>query len=80
MQPKVIAVIEPPQTYEEYEAQRNPLDEIAHMFCSHCPKDIAICGYVLDEEWIECPYDELDTCVMCVEMEDEPCPRCGSLD
>lgn len=57
----------------------NPLDQVAHLFCSNCPLDMAVCGYRIDiEMWMECDEDE-ETCALCIEMDDYPCPRCGSM-
>lgn len=48
---------------------------ITHWVCD-CDPDTALCGVdVAGEEWMG--DDEDVTCVVCLDLEDVDCPRCG---
>jgi hypothetical protein len=44
-----------------------------HIFC--CEPDIALCGADISGDEIV-DYDDAD-CVVCLDLEDKTCPRCG---
>ena len=46
-------------------------------YCCDCSPDIALCGANLeDAEYLEIA-DSPDDCVVCVDLKDRPCQRCG---
>lgn len=53
------------------------LDDLTHLFCTTCDDDVARCGYRTNG-WDEVDDDEGKMCRLRAEMEDWPCPRCGT--
>ncbi|MFD4258198.1 hypothetical protein ACFWR9_11345 [Streptomyces sp. NPDC058534] len=50
-------------------------DDLTHVVC-YCDPNLALCGTdVTDSDWVD--EDEDTTCVVCVDLVDQPCPRCG---
>ena len=50
--------------------------DIEH-YCCDCSPDIALCGADLEgAEFLEIE-DSPDDCVVCVDLKDKTCPRCG---
>jgi hypothetical protein len=59
----------------ERAATEQAADDLTHSVC-HCDPDRALCGTnVTDSEWAD--DDEELTCVVCLDLVDQPCPRCG---
>lgn len=55
-------------------------DTVSHLFCETCHDDIAICGYkVAGMDWEALDDSDAVTCPLCADLEDEPCPRCGTV-
>lgn len=51
-------------------------DDLIHVSCE-CSVTLALCGGELNGEPLdEAPDDEM--CVVCLDLEHQPCPRCGS--
>lgn len=52
-------------------------DENEHIFC-WCDVNLALCGADISESPIELGERAWpDMCVVCAELENSPCPRCG---
>lgn len=55
--------------------------DIEHIYCQACnpgEMQLSLCGIDLRGHW-ECLNDDCDhqKCVVCVEMDEQPCYRCG---
>ncbi|WP_329214894.1 hypothetical protein OG352_05460 [Streptomyces sp. NBC_01485] len=51
-------------------------DDLTHSVCE-CTPDIALCGTdMAGAEWAD-EDDDVTCCVVCLDLEDEPCPKCG---
>lgn len=50
-------------------------EDLIHIFCP-CDEDVALCGEELGGAfWENAP--EEDECVVCIDLQNHPCPRCG---
>lgn len=65
-----IVVTEP--TFEE----GGDFDDLVHI-CCECSEDLALCGGELGAEAVDFADDEM--CVVCLDLEKQPCPRCGQM-
>jgi hypothetical protein len=54
---------------------RNSHDDTTHVFC--CNPDRALCGQDVSTE-PEVPYGVGHDCIVCLDLEDQPCSRCGT--
>ncbi|MET9081413.1 hypothetical protein ABZX77_05830 [Streptomyces sp. NPDC004237] len=53
---------------------RDTADDETHVVC--CNREVALCGTdVADLPWVG--DEEEATCVVCRDLEGQPCPRCG---
>jgi hypothetical protein len=52
-------------------------DDLSHAACP-CFPDVALCGVdVSGWEWAEDGQQPENPCVVCVDLDEQPCPRCG---
>lgn len=52
-------------------------DDLSHAACP-CYPDTALCGVdVSGLEWADEGDDPTDPCVVCLDLAEQPCPRCG---
>ncbi|MEU3160028.1 hypothetical protein ABZ753_21595 [Streptomyces griseoincarnatus] len=49
-------------------------NETTHVFC--CDPDRALCGHDVSND-PEVPNPTPNDCVVCLDLEEQPCPRCG---
>ena len=47
-----------------------------HIFCE-CDEDLGLCGLDISDYAISDPLDGDPVCVVCLDLEFVPCPRCG---
>lgn len=54
-----------------------PGDDMWHTFC-HCSPDVSLCGVAVgDDAEVEWESTQATECVVCADLEDRDCPRCG---
>lgn len=51
-------------------------DTLYHIFCE-CDEDLGLCGLDISDYAISDPLDGDPVCVVCLDLEFVPCPRCG---
>ena len=66
------------ETEEKPDTTGNDFGNDLEHYCCTCSINVAFCGADLsDAEYVE--YEETpDDCVVCVELKDRPCERCGA--
>lgn len=50
--------------------------DMTHLFCD-CNEDVSFCG--LDISALPCDEDINEYCIVCAEMSEKPCERCGAI-
>lgn len=50
-------------------------ESMTHVYC-YCDENLALCGTDITG-WQEAEDDEDTECVVCLDLEDQPCERCG---
>lgn len=60
------------------EASQDGNDELVHIFCA-CSEWLGLCGADITGDKYHGPYlgPETDDCVVCVDLVDQQCERCG---
>lgn len=74
------AVLDRPETQERETPPPRQPPSITHVLCK-CSKEVALCGQRIGRiipRGVAIP--KPDVCVVCVQMESEPCPRCGHVN
>ena len=51
-------------------------DTLYHIFCE-CDEDLGLCGLDISDCAISDPLGDDPVCVVCLDLEFVPCPRCG---
>lgn len=51
-------------------------DGLEH-YCCRCNPDIALCGVDLEDAEYLPPGESPNDCVVCLDLKDKPCSRCG---
>lgn len=53
--------------------------ELDHYVCLGCNEDLALCGEdMTDAGWVDEGDDSADDCIVCFDLSEIPCQRCGS--
>lgn len=52
-------------------------DDLTHMFCP-CSPDWSLCGQDVSDVEAVSEWADEDECVVCLDLEWQPCPRCGT--
>lgn len=53
-------------------------DYEVHLWC-HCSPNRTLCGIDFEEAMYDDDDDEEITCVVCIDLENRPCERCGCI-
>lgn len=66
------------QTLDDPVLSATGADDAEHLVCP-CSPDIACCGAATNANDFdpEREWSEEDTCILCVAVAEQPCPRCG---